>query len=87
MLVEPPILHICCKDVKSASVLINHSHTHGFKSSGIFSIKPDKVMVEIKGSEKLEVPLVKQNNLLNFLIPSLNIYFIFNDNEKINNKD
>lgn len=59
---EPFILHVCCKDLDSANNLLNQSQQF-FKKSSILSIS-NKIIVEIKGSEFLEIPLMKDNKLL-----------------------
>ncbi|NYT04631.1 MAG: hypothetical protein GKC00_08000, partial [Candidatus Methanofastidiosa archaeon] len=58
LIVNSPILHVVCKDIESAKKLISISKDSGFKYSSIFSIE-DKIIVEIRSTEKMDVPLVK----------------------------
>jgi tRNA wybutosine-synthesizing protein 3 len=54
---EPLILHICAKDIESAQKIIDSARNTGLKRSGIFSIRPNRVMIEIIGCDKMEVPV------------------------------
>ncbi len=53
--VEPLILHVACRDLTSANLLLNVSRRI-YKKSCILSAS-NKILVEIRGSEFLETPL------------------------------
>lgn len=54
---EPPIIHVCCRDINSAKNLLKLAQDSGFGKSGIISL--DKIILEIKGAEKIETFLTK----------------------------
>ena len=59
--VEPLIMHIACKDIDSANNLLQKAQSVCKKSS-ILTIS-NKIIVEIKGSEYLEMPYTYSENL------------------------
>lgn len=62
---EPCILHVCCKDLESALAFIDTGKKVGFKRGGIYSIsKDDRIIVEISGVDRIDVPLANNNGLL-----------------------
>ncbi len=60
--VEPFILHVACKDLQSATCLLEKAHTI-YKKSCLLSAS-NKIIVEIRGSEFLEMPLYAEGTLL-----------------------
>lgn len=54
---EPLILHVKCKTLESADKLLSIANKCGLKKSGITSLK--NLMVEIKGTERIETVLEK----------------------------
>ena len=52
---EPFIIHIACRNLKSATSLVGLAHTI-YKKSCLLSVR-NKILVEIRGSEFLEMPL------------------------------
>lgn len=60
--VEPFIMHICCKTIEDAKILLNQAQQF-FKKSSILSIS-NKIIIELKGSELMEVPLMKDDQYL-----------------------
>lgn len=60
--VEPLILHICCKDLAAATTLLDAARKVCKKSS-LSSIR-NKIIVEIRGSEFVELPLYNDGKLL-----------------------
>lgn len=52
---EPMILHVCCKDIDSASRFLEIVYRSGFKRSGIYQLK-GKIMVEVHGTSGFSVP-------------------------------
>lgn len=66
---EPPIIHIACIDLKSASELIEKGKTAGWKRAGVISLGKN-IIVEFASTEKIEFPLAKNGKMLvdeNFL--------------------
>ncbi|MFH1682765.1 MAG: tRNA wybutosine-synthesizing 3 family protein [Candidatus Woesearchaeota archaeon] len=59
---EPFIMHVCCQDIGSANNLLDQARQI-FKKSSLLSIS-NKIIVEIKGSELLEIPLLKEGEYL-----------------------
>ena len=59
--VLPPIIHVVAKDVESANLMLHIARDAGFKHSGILSVKPERIVIEITGSERIELP-IKLNN-------------------------
>lgn len=60
---EPPILHIACKDLGDAEVLLKKAQEAGWKRSGIISLGKN-IVVEILSTEKLEFPLMLNGRLI-----------------------
>jgi tRNA wybutosine-synthesizing protein 3 len=60
---EPPILHIACKDLDCASKLLENAKHIGFKRSGINTISKN-IILELNSTERLEFPIIKNGNLL-----------------------
>ncbi len=60
---QSPILHVSCRGLEKAKTLLRIAIESGFKYSGIKAISKDnrKVMVEIMSTERLDVPLGKDN--------------------------
>jgi len=54
---QPPLFHVLCRDLEAARRLRSAASEAGFKASSIRSIKDSKVVVEILGSERMEVPV------------------------------
>ena len=59
---EPVILHVACADIRAAALLVDAAKKV-CKKSTILSIT-NKIIVEIRGSEFLEMPLVNNGQLL-----------------------
>ena len=55
---EPFILHIVCKELKDAANIIKIARDVGFKHSGIISMKKEKIVCEINGIDRVEIPAV-----------------------------
>ena len=60
--VEPFILHVCCQNIEFANKLLTLARTI-YKKSNILSIG-HKIIVEIRGSEMMEMPLYLNEKLL-----------------------
>lgn len=60
--VEPIILHVCCKELDAAQRFLDIAKKL-FKKSCFLSIK-NKIILEVRGSEIMEVPLAERNNWL-----------------------
>jgi tRNA wybutosine-synthesizing protein 3 len=59
LLAQSPIMHVACKSLEKATMLLRIAIDSGFKYSGIKAIGKDqgKVMVEIMSTERMDVPL------------------------------
>lgn len=62
MRVEDMILHVCCRDLESANKLLEQCR-YIYKKSCILSAS-NKLIVEIRGSEFIEMPLFRDGQLL-----------------------
>ncbi|MBR9690434.1 hypothetical protein GOV08_01995 [Candidatus Woesearchaeota archaeon] len=60
---EGAVLHVCCKTVSAAQILVNKAKTAGFKRSGIMATKK-RVMIEISSTESIDAPISKDGRLL-----------------------
>lgn len=60
---EPPIIHVACKDLESASRLLEEAKHIGFKRSGINAISKN-IILELCSTEKLEFPIIKNKEIL-----------------------
>ena len=61
---EPPILHIACKNLEDSKKLLKKVQQAGFKHSGIIAISGNRIVVEIKASEQLALPVFTEGKLL-----------------------
>ena len=60
---EPPILHIACRDLKKATYILEKAKFLGFKRSSILTFDRN-IVVEINSSERFEFPIIKNNKIL-----------------------
>lgn len=60
---EGLILHVCCKDLKKAKILLNIARDCGFKRAGIIA-HSKRFVVEIASTEKLDAIIAKENKVL-----------------------
>ncbi|ODS35279.1 MAG: hypothetical protein A7315_14810 [Candidatus Altiarchaeales archaeon WOR_SM1_79] len=61
---EPAILHVVSPDLEGAVRILNIALRCGFKRSGIQVLKPGRFMVELCGTERLDVPVMQNGKLL-----------------------
>jgi len=61
---EPFIIHVVCKNLKYANILLKISSKVGLKHSGIISLRKNRVITEIIGNEKIETIVSKNGKLL-----------------------
>ncbi|XP_076923026.1 tRNA wybutosine-synthesizing protein 2/3/4-like isoform X1 [Bidens hawaiensis] len=61
---EPLIIAVECKDVLSAQKLVSLAISCGFRESGITNVNSKRVIVAIRCSIRLEVPLGETNNVM-----------------------
>jgi len=59
---EPFILHVCCKDLDTANLLVEEARKL-FKKSSILTVSK-KIIVEVSGSDKIEMPYYLDGNKL-----------------------
>ncbi|WP_457550801.1 tRNA(Phe) 7-((3-amino-3-carboxypropyl)-4-demethylwyosine(37)-N(4))-methyltransferase [Archaeoglobus sp.] len=62
LIMYPPIIHIACKDLSCAEMLMSIANNSGFRRSGIISVK--NWVVEITSLERLEVPVALNGELI-----------------------
>ncbi len=65
LLAQSPILHVACRSLEKATMLLRIAIESGFKYSGIKAIGKDtgKVMVEVMSTERMDVPLASNGKL------------------------
>lgn len=62
---EPPIIHVACRDLESASKFLEKAKSIGFKRSGILTVGRN-IVLELNSTERLEFPiLIKKSVLVN----------------------
>ncbi|WP_297519452.1 hypothetical protein [Thermococcus sp.] len=62
-LVRSPILHVAARTMEDAVRLLNLSIGFGFKYSNIKSVSHKKLLVEIRSTERMDVPLGENGEL------------------------
>ena len=60
---EPCGLHVACRDLEDAQVLVSKARKLGWKKSGIIS-SDKRFIVEMFGTAKIEFPIVKNKKIL-----------------------
>jgi tRNA wybutosine-synthesizing protein 3 len=60
---EPPIIHVICKKLESASELVEFANHVGFRRSGINAISKN-ILVELNSTERLEFPIIRDGKIL-----------------------
>ena len=60
---EPPILHLACKDLNCASEFLEKAKHVGWKRSGILTYKKN-IILELNSTEKLESPIINNGKVL-----------------------
>jgi tRNA wybutosine-synthesizing protein 3 len=60
---EPPIIHIACRDLKNASFMLEKAKQVGFKRSSILTCEKN-IFLELNSTEKLEFPIIKKEKML-----------------------
>lgn len=60
---EPAILHVACRDLESAQILMDIGQKAGWKKFGAISLGKN-IVVEFTGSDKLEFPLIFNKKFL-----------------------
>lgn len=58
---ESFILHVACRDLESAKILIEKGVSSGIKRCGIISLGKN-IIVEINSTERIEFPLMKKES-------------------------
>lgn len=60
---EPPIIHIACRDIKKATEMLEKAKYIGFKRSSILTCDRN-IIVELNSSERLEFPVIDKGKIL-----------------------
>lgn len=61
---EPAIFHIVSRNLDSAIRIVNLARNSGFKKIGIQSCKPERYLVEICSTERIDAPLIEKGKIL-----------------------
>jgi len=62
LIMYPPIIHVACRDLKSAEMIMRIANDSGLRRCGIISVK--KLVVEINSLERLELPVAVNGEVL-----------------------
>ncbi|MCX6749866.1 MAG: tRNA wybutosine-synthesizing 3 family protein [Candidatus Pacearchaeota archaeon] len=60
---EPPIIHIACRELKNATEMLEKAKYVGFKRSSILTFDRN-IVLELNTSERLEFPIIKDSKIL-----------------------
>jgi len=60
---EPPIIHIACRDLKNATEMLEKAKYIGFKRSSILTCDKN-IILELNSSDRLEFPIIKNGKIL-----------------------
>lgn len=60
---EHPIIHIACRDLKAAELLLKKTNDSGFRRSSLIAFS-NRVIAEIMIPEKMDVPISEKRELL-----------------------
>ncbi len=58
------ILHICCRNMETAKMVLIAKERAGVKRGGVFYFGNDRVMVELIGTQKMQVPVKKDGEAM-----------------------
>jgi tRNA wybutosine-synthesizing protein 3 len=61
--VEPPIIHVACRDLKKATEILERAKYLGFKRSSILTCDKN-IIVELNSSDRMEFPILKDGKVL-----------------------
>ncbi|EDV27472.1 uncharacterized protein TRIADDRAFT_53200 [Trichoplax adhaerens] len=61
---EPFVLHVQCRTMNHARLLLKVALTSGFRNSGIVLGKKERLIVAVRSTQTLEVPLTNQGAML-----------------------
>lgn len=61
--VEPPIIHIACRELKDATFILEKAKFIGFKRSSILTADKNFI-VELNSSDRMEFPIIKNEKVL-----------------------
>jgi tRNA wybutosine-synthesizing protein 3 len=60
---EPPIIHIACRDMKKATEMLEKAKYIGFKRSGLLTFDKN-IILELNTSERMEFPIINKGKIL-----------------------
>jgi tRNA wybutosine-synthesizing protein 3 len=60
---EPPIIHVACRDLNKATEMLEKAKYIGFKRSSILTCDRN-IFVELNTSDRLEFPIIKNSKIL-----------------------
>ncbi len=66
LLAQSPIIHVACRTMEKATLLVRVAIESGFKYSGIKAVAMDeeKVMVEMLSTERMDIPVASRSEVL-----------------------
>ncbi|RNA25371.1 tRNA wybutosine-synthesizing 3 -like protein [Brachionus plicatilis] len=60
---EPFILHVCCRNLDAAKLMLEKAVASGYRNSGL-SLGSSKIILAVRSTQNLEIPIVVGGNLL-----------------------
>jgi tRNA wybutosine-synthesizing protein 3 len=60
---EPPIIHVACRDLKKATEILERAKYLGFKRSSILTCDKN-IIVELNSSDRMEFPITNNSKIL-----------------------
>jgi len=61
---EAYILHISCKTLEDANQILKIKQKLGVKRGGIFSVKDERIQIEIEGTHKIDTPVKTESYVI-----------------------
>jgi len=61
---EPAIIHVIARGEEAAARMLKTAYSCGFKRSGIASVKPDRWLIEVLSTERVDAPVMSDEKLL-----------------------
>ncbi|MFH1721395.1 MAG: hypothetical protein ABH950_02185 [Candidatus Altiarchaeota archaeon] len=61
---EPFILHIVSKTMDKAQSVIELAIASGFKRTGLINVKPERYIVEVLSTERIDAPIMKDGKMI-----------------------
>ena len=61
---EPTILHVVCRTVEDAAMMIDIARDSGYKKAGILSFREERIIAEVCSTERIDAPVADNGRVL-----------------------